>query len=120
MNNPYYSDAKMNDPFYAFGKTDQDALNATIEAYEGKISSLTKSAMAIEPGTHVIPHALGRIKPWKKNFFLNFLEGNPPSLVDKYYWVNTSYPIKLYPSLFIKLKSVAIKTFSFLSRFYKK
>ena len=119
-NNPYYSDAKMNNPFYAFGTTDQDALNAAIEAYEGKISSLTKSAMAIESGTHVMPHALGSIKPWKKKFFLNFFKGNPPTLVDKYYWANTLYPIKLYPSLFIKMKFLAIKTFSFLSRFYKK
>jgi len=120
MNNPYYSDAKMNNPFYAFGTTDQDVLNATIETYKGKISTLTKAAMAIEPGTHVIPHALGSIKPWKKKYFLNFLKGNPPTLVDKYYWQNASYPIKLYPSLFIKMKSLAIKTFSFLSRFYKK
>lgn len=119
-NNPYYSDGKMNNPYYAFGTTDQDALNAAIEAYDGKISSLPKSAMAIEPGTHVLPHALGSIKPWKKKFFLNFFNGNPPTPVDKYYWLNTLYPIKSHKSFFIKRKFLAIKIISFLSRFYKK
>ena len=113
-------DDKMNNPYYAFGTTDQDALNATIEAFEGKISSLSKAAMAIEPGTHVIPHALGSIKPWRKKFFLNFLKGTPPTIVDKYYWFNTRYPIKLYSLFFIRIKILAIKTFSFLSRLYKK
>jgi hypothetical protein len=110
----------MND-FYAFGKTDQDALNATLELYQQKASYLTKEAMNFAPGLSIIPHAIGRSKPWNKSLLKVWLKkGHKPSLVDKLFWSNALSPINAYTKQSVKMKMFKIGIVSFLSRFYKK
>ncbi|OAQ38600.1 hypothetical protein A5893_14400 [Pedobacter psychrophilus] len=106
--------------FYAFGTTDQDALNATVEVYDGPISFLGKEAMGFNAGFLVIPHALGKPKPWKDSLIKSWVfRGIKPSFITKLYWSNSAHPIKLYDNFQIKRKLVLIKIIGFLSRFYR-
>lgn len=111
---------KISGDFAPFGKTDQDALNATIEAYNGKISFMGKEAMNFENGLSILPHALGQNKPWLMKPLIDWCRGTKPRNVDKEFWNNTRFPIKIYSSGKIYRMNFFLQVTSFLSRFYCK
>jgi hypothetical protein len=107
-------------PFSPFGKTDQDALNATVEAWSGEFSLITQEGMGFRNGLTIMPHALGRLKPWKWNPIKQSLLGKPPRLVDRKYWQYSKGPLKAHSEIKLNYKKVSLKIASLISRFIKK
>jgi hypothetical protein len=105
-------------PFDPFGKTDQDALNATVEAWDGTLSLLGKEAMAFNPGTKIMSHALGKLKPWLIEPLTQAIAGRRPRSADKDYWQLANGPIVSQPFGLVKRRQLAIKLAAFIGRFY--
>jgi hypothetical protein len=104
--------------FFPFAKVDQDVLNATIEAWDGPVSYIGKEGMGFGPGKLILPHAVGRAKPWRVKFLKRSLSGIIPRAVDKRYWKSVSYPIKPYSNRYIYWKNLTLKLASLIGRFY--
>ena len=81
---------------YAFYNGDQDVLNMTIMSSSEPLSLIGKEGMDFSVGGYTMSHAAGGAKPWKKQMLASALRGIAPSLQDKAYWRNVSYPICLY------------------------
>ena len=108
-----------------FDKTDQDALNAAVErCAEVEVSILGKEAMAFAPGRCVLPHALGRDKPWDRPFLsmaLNCRRGRAVRLVDRLYWTKYAEgPLRPHTGPTIRRKRWALAVASAIGRFYRK
>ena len=103
---------------HCFDSTDQDSLNATLDAYSRDVSILGKEAMCFKAGHCVLPHAIGRIKPWNKNILLDILYGKSPRMVDKIFWNFADYPVRVTTKPKIYLNKLLILLSSFVSRFY--
>ncbi|MCC6817459.1 MAG: hypothetical protein IT245_01015 [Bacteroidia bacterium] len=106
--------------FSPFGNVDQDVLNAAIEAYDGKVSFAGKEGMAFIAGTPLIPHALGKIKPWVLKPITYTLQGHPPRTVDKVFWQYAKFPIQSHTNWKISSMRFKIKWASLLGRFYRR
>lgn len=105
------------DPFFA---NDQDVMNIAAMSTTAALSEIGPEGMDFVHGGFTMSHAIGSPKPWKKNFILGSLNGNPPSLADKAFWKNVGYPINTFSITTKKSKNVSIKMASFLGRFYRK
>jgi len=108
------------EPFDAFGRTDQDALNAAVEAWDGEYSFIGKEAMGFGQGTCIIPHALGSPKPWRKNIIANSLAGHPLRLSDRTFWQNINTNIITHSKSSLKKKRLAMMIAAFIGRFYSR
>ncbi len=104
--------------FAIFGQPDQDVMNAAVEAYEGKISFAGKEGMSFIPAVPLIPHALGKVKPWIIKPFSEIAKGMKPRAVDKIYWNYVDFPIRGFSNFKIKRMQIALKTTALISRFY--
>ena len=107
-------------PHAPFSKTDQDALNAAVELWPGPVSFMGKDMMGFMPGEPIMPHAVGTLKPWQKNFIASALKGVIPTVADKEYWLNVSGPVRCYSNSVIKFKRYSILLAAFIGRFYSK
>jgi hypothetical protein len=105
---------------YMFFAQDQDAFNIAAMCSESPISEMGPEAMDFIHGGFTMSHATGSPKPWKKNFIISGIKGNPPSLADKAFWNNVGLPIKTFSGRTIKQRHLSIKVASFLGRFYRK
>jgi hypothetical protein len=105
------------DPFFA---KDQDALNIAAMCTTAPLSEMGPEAMDFIHGGFTMSHATGSPKPWKKNFIISGIKGNPPSLADKAFWNNIDLPIKTFSGSTIKITNLSIKIASFIGRFYRK
>lgn len=108
------------DALAPFSKTDQDALNAAVEAWPGAVSFMGKEAMAFEPGTILMPHALGQPKPWQWSYLKQVIQGKPPRLVDRAYWDSANVVIRSQPGFRVSLKKATLTIAAFIGRFYQR
>lgn len=107
-------------PFAPFSKTDQDALNAAVEAWNGEISFIGKEGMAFKSGLAIMPHALGRPKPWKWKPLARAFEGMPPRLVDREYWKSANGTITTQPAYLVSHRKMCINIAALIGRFYRR
>lgn len=105
------------DPFFA---NDQDVMNIAAMCTTAPLSEMGPEAMDFIHGGFTMSHATGSPKPWKKQFIMSALKGNPPSLADKLFWENVGLPIKTFNTTTIKQTNISIKVASFIGRFYRK
>jgi hypothetical protein len=103
-----------------FDRTDQDALNAAVEAWNGPVSVIGQEAMAFKPGATLLPHALGKGKPWQRNYFLYALSGRSPRAVDKAFWANANEPVAVYRHWHVALKKLEITMAVAIGRFLRR
>ncbi len=109
---------KMRNPFYCFNVHDQDALNAALEARpEVPVSILGREAMGFAPGLRVLPHALGRRKPWRRAYLREILAGRPPGAADEAFWRHAEGPVQAWPAGFPARRRREIRLARFLGRF---
>ncbi len=99
---------------------DQDLLNLSAMCTNERLSEFGPEGMDFIGGGWLMSHATGSPKPWNKNFFLLSIMGNGPSITDKLFWKNCSYPINLYGKYNLSRKKTALLVSSFISRFYKR
>ncbi len=103
-----------------FYTQDQDVLNIAAMCSKAAISEMGPEAMDFIHGGYTMAHATGSSKPWTRKYLSAFLMGFPPSSADKLYWVQSSGPIQCFSQNEVKRKKLAIKTVSFLGRFYRR
>ena len=100
-----------------FGQPDQDSLNAALEACPDiAVSFLGRQAMGFQSGNPLLPHALGPMKPWNRNYLRDALMGISPGPVDKVFWRNADGPIKPYPPVELRIRQLAMKVGAALGR----
>jgi len=105
---------------YCFNATDQDALNAVIEASDQQPSILGKEAMDFQPGFAVAPHALGALKPWRRNYLISALSGIRVRKIDRVFWRDSQDPVKATNLLVVQLNRVGLAINVLTTRFYAK
>ena len=84
------------DPNYYLRLPDQDCLNIATGVFHD-YSIIEKPGMDFAPGGNVMSHAIGKDKPWQRNFLKTLVRsGARPRLCDKEFWKHTSYPIEIF------------------------
>lgn len=86
------------DRTYLFHKTDQDALNIAKDVTQEPLSIADPSAMDLSNDFgYIMSHAIGRNKPWQKNWLLQVIKyGQRPTMTDRLFMNHTSSPINIY------------------------
>lgn len=103
-------------PFFS---PNQDTLNLALMIWTDAIVSLGPDAMGFSPGYAILPHAIGPVKPWEKNFFLSTAHGFPPSGADKAFWRFVKQgPLRPFASGYTFRKVATIALCSFAGRIY--
>lgn len=105
---------------FMFCKTDQDALNIAMQSSTSPVSLMGKEAMDFIPGGITMSHAIGSIKPWRKNFIIEALKGKAPRLAAKSYWQHTQFPIQLYSQQKLFWKQVDLRCGAAIGRFIRR
>lgn len=108
-----------NRPF-AFYNVDQDVLNLSLMACDVPISLVGQDGMDFIPGGYIMSHAIGKVKPWRKNMLRSALSGYPPSLADRSYWQNVQAPIRLYPSAALFFHKIQLAAAAAVGRFLRR
>lgn len=108
------------DRTYLFYRNDQDALNMALESSTLPLSIIGREGMAFSGGGHVMYHALGGAKPWRKMFVWEALHGWPPSGADKAFISHAAAPISLYTNGKLRRKRRALQIASGIGRFVRK
>lgn len=103
-----------------FDRSDQDALNAAIEASREPVSILPQSAMGFKHGPLVLPHAIGRHKPWRRKYLVDALRGIAPAMVDRIFWQSAPGPLRSMSNARIRRALAEIAFASALGRFYRR
>lgn len=107
---------------YPYIENDQDALNLTLMLVDNNLSTFGPEAMDfVKPGG-IMSHAAGGniVKPWRKLFIREALRGNPPSGVDKLFWLHVQEPIQMYRNLEFSRYRFALRVSSAIGRFIKR
>lgn len=105
---------------HIFFSGDQDALNIAAMCSGCAISEAGPEAMDFIPGGWLMSHAVGKLKPWSKNFISWSFKGRPPTLAERGYWMNVINPIQIYPMSRVKFKIRCLKIASIIGRFYRR
>lgn len=92
-----------------FDCSDQDALNAAVEMTDGiACSILPQPAMAFAPGAHILPHAPGPRKPWRRSYILDAMRALQPTVADKAFWNVADGPLVSMPLTRLPLTRLAL------------
>jgi len=100
-----------------FAGRDQDALNIVCMATEHRVSPLGQDGMDFQWGGHIMSHAIGPRKPWRRRFAWECIwDGHKPSLADKAFWRHTQKPIRLYTPAHRTFRELDVRLASLLAR----
>ena len=104
-----------------FDCSDQDVLNAAMAiTAEVDYSILSKSAMGFTPGDHVLPHALGPRKPWRRRYVREALAAWAPTAADKAFWKSIEGPLNAMPAAMIARRRRQLSIATLIARFYRR
>ena len=104
-----------------FDCSDQDVLNAAITlTTEVQCSILPKSAMGFSRGDHVLPHALGPRKPWRRRYVREALAAWGPTAADKAFWKHIEGPLRPMPAAQMAKHRRQLKIATLIARFYRR
>ena len=99
----------------------QDTLNIALMLFEKSIVTLGPDAMDfVEGGVRLIPHAIGKNKPWRRRFVAEAIMGKPTRLVDILFWKYATYPCPAFKKTTKKYKKIGIKISQLISRIIRK
>lgn len=108
------------DRTYPFTCCDQDALNIACMTTGREISPMGQDGMDLQPGGggYVMTHAVGGIKPWRKNMLRNMLfKGSGPSLADKRFYAYARHPIPVFPTAAYAWRKIDLVLASAIGRY---
>ena len=99
----------------------QDTLNIALMLFDKSIVTLGPDAMGfVEGGVRLLPHAIGKNKPWRRNFISDAFRGKPVRLVDTLFWRYASYPCPAFKKNKCGYKKFELKTSKLISRIIRK
>ncbi len=111
---------RMRDPFFCFNVHDQDALNATLEACaDTPVSILGREAMGFASGLRVLPHALGKRKPWRQRYVREAFAGRQPRPADEVFWRHAEGPLSAWPDGVPARRRRLMRIARFIGRFFR-
>jgi hypothetical protein len=97
--------------------TDQDLFNAALMFSEIQCSAIGPDGMDFSGGGFLMSHAVGTVKPWKKQFVLSLLStGLIPSRAETEFFRNLTSPIDLFPVSVRFFKVLDLKLAKLLGR----
>lgn len=99
---------------------DQDFLNVATMVSDIPLSTVGPAEMDFFPGGTLLSHAMGRPKPWKRNYFERVLQGIPPNESDKRFWRAASGPIEAFKPGFLRFKRLELAIASAVGRIYRR
>jgi len=104
---------------YSSWKGDQDLLNAAVTiSDEIQINAMGKDAMGFSFPATLMLHAIGSIKPWKKDFISYLIRyGQKPNAADKAYFANSMDIIKVFSPFTYRINKINLTVASFFGRF---
>jgi hypothetical protein len=104
-----------------FRQPDQDALNAALEACpEIPASFLGRQTMGFEAGFALLPHALGKGKPWRRRYLREALGGRAPAKIDRAFWDHVSGPLHPCPPPLVTRRRWQLSIAAALGRFIRR
>ncbi|QEG01046.1 hypothetical protein Mal15_51220 [Stieleria maiorica] len=106
------------DPLQAFSTWDQDAMNLALMMSDLPLSTMGPEEMDFLPAGTTMSHAVGSRKPWNRSYLRDALVGFPPQTVDKVFWNNAQFPIRLFSARHLTQKQIAVKLASLVGRVY--
>lgn len=97
--------------------TDQDIFNAAIMFSDVPCSPIGTDGMDFSGGGFLMSHAVGSVKPWKKQFVYDVLAtGNIPSMAETEFFNHLTHPINLYDPITRLTKKLDLKLAKMLGR----
>lgn len=99
---------------------DQDTLNMAAMVWDGGLTAFGPDMMGFTSGSAYLPHALGSIKPWRRNYIAESIDGRPPRLVDKIFWDHAASTINLLSPPRIALRKLQVAVAAAIGRFYRR
>lgn len=108
------------DRYPYFRNSDQDFLNIAAMVSTVPLSTVGPAEMDFFSGGTLLSHAMGRPKPWKRNYFERVLQGIPPNESDKCFWRSASGPIEAFEPGFLRFKRLELAIASAVGRIYRR
>jgi hypothetical protein len=103
-----------------FFKADQDVLNITAMYSADPLTTIGRDGMDFIPGGKTMYHAIGSLKPWRKNMTWSALCGVPPSGSDKAFLAHLDCPIHPYSRWSLAGRRFSCRVGAFIGRFYRR
>lgn len=103
-----------------FRNSDQDFLNIAAMVSEVPLSTVGPAEMDFFPGGTLLSHAMGRPKPWLRNYLSRVLQGIPPNESDKRFWSAAGGPIPVFKPGFLRLKRLELAAAAAIGRIYRR
>ena len=89
--------------------------------FEKPIVTLGPDAMDfVEGGVRLLPHAIGKNKPWRRQFLAEAFMGKQARLVDILFWKYANYPCPAFNKFTNEFKRIEIEISKMVSRFTRK
>ena len=105
------------DRTHPFNCTDQDALNIAKDLTEESLSVADGTAMDLRGFGYIMSHAVGKQKPWQKNWLLFVIKhGQRPSMTDRLFMDNIDTPLSIFTNRQRFVKRWNLKLASVLGR----
>ncbi len=101
-----------------FFRADQDTLNISAMYTEHPLTTIGADGMDFVPGGGTMFHAIGPLKPWRKQMVVSALSGIPPSGSDKAFMANLTHPIRPYSGFGLAKKRLSCRVGAMIGRFY--
>jgi len=107
---------------YPYFQSDQCVLNLALMLTSEPLSTVSRMGMDFGGASvGIMSHASGaQIKPWRKQLIFKALEGVPPTMTDKAYWLHTQTPIQLYSPAQYSQKKIALRSAAAIGRFIRR
>lgn len=102
---------------FPFQVLDQDAMNMAAMYTECPLSTMGPEAMGFVPAGFTMYHAVGS-KPWRGSLLMRALAGIPPSDAFKFFFTQSSSPIRAYSPWHLRCKQFACAVAALIGRFY--
>lgn len=111
---------RVNNRTHVVLSANQDSLNLATMITTTPISTIGPEAMGFKSGMRLMSHPIG-LKPWNRNYFIEFLDGNAPRMSDIDFWKNVNgSEFTPKSSFLVAYKIFLCKLLRGLSRFYRR
>ncbi|HEY5894042.1 MAG TPA: hypothetical protein VIT91_12495 [Chthoniobacterales bacterium] len=103
-----------------FSNSDQDFLNIAAMVSTVPLSTVGPAEMDFFSGGTLLSHAMGRLKPWRRNYLSRVLQGIPPGEPDKRFWHAARGPIQIFKPGFLRFKRLELAAAAAIGRVYRR
>lgn len=107
-------------PHDLFHSADQDALNMALALGDWPINGAGPEGMDFIPGGHLLSHAAGGRKPWRRGALRLALRGRPPGRAQKCFFEYTDGPLAAFEPGVLRSLRRESRLAALIGRFYRR